>query len=98
MFGRATFPDFEQLTPGGCRGLSQKFQEIMHAAGVYAREDKRKIEGKGRHFNDLTFHSLRHIYISFMANKNVSKEIRMKLAGHTINVHDRYTHLELDTL
>lgn len=33
-----------------------------------------------------------------MANKGVDKEIRKKLAGHTTDAHDRYTHLELETL
>ncbi len=92
------FPTLSQIRPGGCRGLSLLFQDIMHSAGVYARKDEREIKGKGRRFNDLTFHSLRHTYISFMANKGVKKEIRKKLAGHTTNVHDRYTHFELETL
>lgn len=92
------FPNLSCIQPGGCKGLSQLFQEIMHAAGVFAREDDREITGKGRRFKDLTFHSLRHTYVSFMANKGVDKEIRKKLAGHTTDVHDRYTHLELETL
>jgi len=92
------FPSLCLIRPSGCRGLSQIFQEIMHAAEVYAREDERIIKGKGRRFNDLTFHSLRHTYVSFMANRGVSKEIRKKLAGHTTDVHDRYTHIEIKTL
>lgn len=92
------FPKLTRIRPGGCKGLSQLFQNIMHTAGVYAQEDGRKITGKGRRFNDLTFHSLRHTYVSFMANKGVAKEIRKKLAGHTTDVHDRYTHIELETL
>ena len=33
-----------------------------------------------------------------MANAGISKEVRMKLAGHTSNAHERYTHLEVVTL
>jgi len=33
-----------------------------------------------------------------MANAGVSKERRMKLAGHKSNVHERYTHHELEAL
>jgi integrase len=35
---------------------------------------------------------------SAMANAGVSKERRMKLAGHKSDVHDRYTHHELEAL
>ena len=33
-----------------------------------------------------------------MANAGVTKETRMTLTDHKSNEHDRYTHLELDTL
>lgn len=33
-----------------------------------------------------------------MANRGVSKELRMKLSGHKSGVHERYTHHELDAL
>ena len=32
-----------------------------------------------------------------MANLGVRRELRMKLAGHTSEVHDRYSDLELET-
>ena len=32
-----------------------------------------------------------------MANTGVPEEIRKKLVGHTSDVHQRYTHFELDT-
>ena len=92
------FPVLAKAKPSGCNGLSARFQKLMHSAGIYAKPDDRKIKGKGRHFNDLTFHSLRHTCISTMANIGVSREIRMKLAGHTSDVHDRYTRIELETM
>ncbi len=92
------FPTLCKVRLAGCNGLSQRFQLIMNQAGVFATADEREIKGKGRHFHNLTYHSLRHTYVSWMANNKVSKEIRMKLAGHTTDVHVRYTHIELDTL
>jgi len=83
---------------GGCNGLSSQFQKIMHQAGVKSREDTRKLTGVGRSFNNLTFHSLRHTFISRLANAGVAKEVRMKLSGHTSEVHQRYTHHEIATL
>ena len=92
------FPTLVELKPSGTNGLSRRFKKLMHKAGVYARKDERKVTGQGRRFSDLTFHSLRHTYISLMANRGVDREIRKKLAGHTSDEHDRYTHLELETM
>ena len=33
-----------------------------------------------------------------MANAGVSKELRMKIVGHTSNAHERYTHIDAETL
>lgn len=33
-----------------------------------------------------------------MANEDVSKEVRKKLACQTLDVHDRYTHLDVEFL
>ena len=75
----------------------RRFRKLMTLAAVDKGEDDRKIEGKGRRFFQLGFHSLRHTFISLMANLGVRRELRMKLAGHTTAVHDRYSHLELET-
>lgn len=91
------FPTLHAKRVSGAGGLSLTFGRLMNAAGIHAEEDTRKISGKGRRFNNLSFHSLRHTFISLMANGGVPKEIRMKLAGHASNVHERYTHLELET-
>ena len=91
------FPSLFGLRTGGCNGLSARFRKLMTLAGVDKGEDDRKIEGKGRRFFQLGFHSLRHTFISLMANLGVRRELRMKLAGHTTAVHDRYSHLELET-
>lgn len=93
------FPELSQKGVSGAGGLSLTFRRIMRKAGIIAEgEGEDRKEGKGRRFMSLGFHSLRHTFVSLLANQNVSKEMRMKLAGHTSEAHDRYTHLEVDTL
>lgn len=44
----------------------------------------------------ITPHTFRHIYFSYLASKNVSKEHRMLIAGHSSGkTQDIYTHLTL---
>lgn len=58
------------------------FCEILKAAGVEAGEGEM-----------LTFHSLRHTFVSKLAEAGVDTAVRMKLAGHTdIDTHMIYTH------
>ena len=76
----------------GRSGLSRQFMEIMRAAGI----DPGKVEGKNRTFSKLSFHSLRHGFVSAMANAGIAPELRQKLAGHSSGgSHRKYTHLEL---
>jgi len=91
------FPSLCNLQTGGTNGLSRRFRKLMTAAGVEKGGNHRKVQGKGRRFFQLGFHSLRHTFISLMANLGVRKELRMKLAGHTTAVHDQYSHIELET-
>jgi integrase len=45
------------------------------------------------------FHSLRHSFVSILANANVPEEMRMELTGHvTRDIHKRYTKHELSKL
>jgi len=45
------------------------------------------------------FPTLRHSFVSALANAGVSSELRRKLSGHADErSHARYTHHELDTL
>ena len=78
--------------------LSRQFMYIMKAAGIKVtllRDGK----GKGRAVHNLSFHSLRHTFVSEMANHGVSAEIRKELAGHAKDdTHERYTHLQLQIL
>ena len=82
----------------GRSGLSRQFLNIVNEAGLGAPEGA-KLEGNRRRFTAKTFHSLRHGFVSAMANEGVSKELRMKLAGHTSeDVASGYTHHELQRL
>ena len=93
------FPSLNEMRLSGAGGLSLRFRKIMHKAGIFTEgEDEKRKKGKGRRFFELGFHSLRHTAISEQANQGVSKEIRMKLSGHKSDVHERYTHHELEAL
>lgn len=82
----------------GRSGLSRQFLNIVNEAGLGAPEGE-KLEGNRRRFTSKTFHSLRHGFVSSMANAGVSKELRMKLAGHTSeDVASGYTHHEMARL
>ena len=88
-----------QRVPGGS-GLSQQFANILAAAGI--DRQSREVDDKRSHrrqFSGKSFHSLRHGFVSALANAGVAPEIRQKLSGHTdADTHGKYTHLELETL
>jgi integrase len=83
--------------PGNGRsGLSTQFAKLMIKAGV-----DRQIQptSRKRKFSAVSFHSLRHSFVSNLANAGVEPEIRKELAGHTTSeVHDRYTHQQIEQL
>lgn len=88
---------------GGRNGLSREFKAIMETAGVDEGRIEVERDGdqptKGRAFSALTFHSLRHSFVTHLANAGVADELRMKLTGHTNGtVHARYTKLQLGPL
>lgn len=85
-------PSLASKTPGGKHGLSEGFKRIVRRAEL----DLMVIKGKGsRNFARRTFHSLRHSFISALANSGVSPELRMELTGHkTSEIHKRYTHID----
>jgi len=96
--GGAISPKLAGQAIDGRSGLSRQFLNIVNEAGLGAPEGE-KLEGNRRRFTSKTFHSLRHGFVSAMANEGVSKELRMKLAGHTSeDVATGYTHHELQRL
>lgn len=91
-------PSLVKQSISGRSGLSRRFGEIVAAAGIDAMTQDRS-DGSGRRFSGKTFHSLRHGFISALANAGIAPELRQKLSGHNdADVHKKYTHLELDTL
>ena len=91
------FPSLAARYTGGRRGLSADFRGIMKSAEIVSRSVERK--GEGRTTFAKGFHSLRHTYISGLANAGVASDIRQKLAGHAdAKVHAGYSHHERETL
>ncbi len=80
--------------------LSERFSRIMERAGVRGEVvHEPKAGGKGRKTWTLSFHSLRHAFVSEMANAGVSQEIRQQFAGHaSAEMNAKYTHHELEPL
>jgi integrase len=90
-------PTLAAKSTGGNRGLSRMFQRVMAAAGIHSDRGVEK-KGKGRQFKTLGFHSLRHTFVSELANADVPADVRRQISGHTDEkVHERYTHLALET-
>lgn len=97
--GGKVSPSLARLDIAGRSGLSRQFLDIVRKAGLDAGAEVEKRTGKRRRFTAKTFHSLRHGFVSSMANAGVSKELRMKLAGHTTEaVASKYTHHETAVL
>jgi integrase len=93
------FPSLAGKSGGGKSGLSMAFKRIMEKAGVEAGVARVKAGAKGRSFSLRTFHSLRHSFISALANSGVSSELRRRLSGHASEeMHAVYTHHELETI
>ena len=89
-------PSLANRGTGGAHGLSEAFKKIMKGAGVEAGEGENA--GK-RKMSSRSFHSLRHGFVSGLANAGIGEDLRMLLAGHTTReIHAGYTHNELKTL
>ena len=91
---------FPSLAGHDVSRLSGKFAQIMARAGVRGEAVHEPKEGsKGRKTWTLSFHSLRHAFVSEMANAGVSSEIRQQFAGHaSAEMNAKYTHHELAPL
>ncbi len=94
------FPKLAGRVTGGLSGLSGHFRAIMEKAGVKGRALRSAGENKGgRNTSSLSFHCLRHSFVSALANAGVAPELRKKLSGHADDrSHSNYTHHELNAL
>jgi integrase len=92
------FPTLAGKAGGGKSGLSMAFRRIMERAKIKGRL-LREANGAGRSQSSLSFHSLRHGFVSAMANAGVAQELRQKLTGHaSAEMNAQYTHHELESL
>jgi integrase len=92
------FPELARRGTSGARGLSPSFSVIMKRAKITGETAKPK--GKaGKTRNALSFHCLRHSFISGLANAGIGVEMRQALAGHaSAEVNMIYTHREIAPL
>jgi len=80
---------------GSHGGLSNMFRRLMDKAGIRVPHGAVKT-GKGRQFRALGYHSLRHSFVSRLANLEVLPDVRKQLAGHSSDeIHRRYVHLDI---
>lgn len=92
------FPSLTGKRTGGQVGLSAQFAALIKKAGIERRQVRVKKDA-GRSTSSLSFHSLRHSFVSALANAGVAPDLRQKLAGHSdAKSHARYTHHELDAM
>lgn len=91
-------PTLAKRKVSGKYGLSIQFHNILAVAGV--KQETIEAAGKAGHsFNKYTFHSLRHSFVSELANAGIAPDVRQILAGHSEDrSHAVYTHTQLETL
>jgi integrase len=83
---------------------NQFYDDILVPCGLApARNTSHKKEKNGRatkrQMNALTFHSLRHSFVSYLKSTGSSQAVAKELAGHASDaVNDLYTHLPAETL
>jgi integrase len=90
---------FPSLAGRVVSNLSKQFRRLMEDAHIDNRDIRKRGDGAARRVRALSAHSLRHAFVSQLANANVSEEQRMELTGHaTRDVHKIYTDLKLEQL
>ncbi len=91
-------PALARRKVSGKYGLSIQFHTILSEANV--KQETMEANGKAGHdFHKYTFHSLRHSFVSELANAGIAPDVRQLLAGHSEErSHAVYTHTKLETL
>jgi len=91
-------PTLARRKVSGKYGLSIQFRRILARAGI-EQQTVKALGDAGHSFNKYTFHSLRHSFVSVLANAGVAPDVRQLLAGHSEErSHAFYTHTQLETL
>ncbi len=89
------FPSLIGRSAGSAGGLSNEFKRLMESADIRIPLGRDK-KGKGRQLSLLSFHSLRHSFVSRLVEGQVHDELRRRLAGHsTDEAHKRYIHMDV---
>ncbi len=104
-------PLFPSLVKVSVPHLSDGFRDVLVSAGMAEVREKNRpldkdgkpIPGKGRNaarpVAELSFHSLRHSFVSILKSTGANEAVAMALAGHaTKAVSQNYTHLDTATL
>jgi integrase len=92
------FPSLHGTSGAGKSGLSSQFKRIMERAHIGGRI-LRAATGVGRKQSSLSFHSLRHSFVSALSTAGIAPDLRQKLAGHTDSKsHARYSHHAIDAM
>ena len=95
-------PLFPSLSKLRVSQLSDGFRSVLVDAGM-AEERSHEATGKGRNtarpVAELSFHSLRHSFVSILKATGANEAVAMALAGHeTKAISQNYTHLDTATL
>jgi integrase len=92
------FPALAKCRPGGKRGLSAQFNQLIVQAGIEAGLIREKHAPHGRSRRNLSFHSLRHTAVSSVFNAAAIKEVQ-RVTGHAEHGSvGRYVHLDVEAI
>lgn len=86
---------------GGAGPFSNEFYQILAACGLVPARSHKAKAGKGgpRQVTPVSFHCLRHTFISLLRATGGSQAVAKELAGHGSDaVNDLYTHTAPETL
>jgi integrase len=90
----------------GADDFSNEFRAILVAAGLAEKRSHRKKkdnQGKGRSVphdkSGLSFHSLRHSFVTHLKKSGANQAVAKALAGHSSDsINELYTHIPADAL
>lgn len=92
----------ERYEKQGSGGFGSQFFDLLVKAGVASprtRGSSRKSKTDRRQVSEVSFHCLRHSYVTTLAKLGQSQQIVKALAGHSSDeVNDLYTHLPIEAL
>jgi integrase len=95
-------PLFPTMAAADASTASNAFYDVLVDVGLATARTK-KNTGKGRHaaraVAALTYHSLRHYFVSKLKSGGLSDTVSMAIVGHsTQTIHHQYAHLEVGDL